>query len=132
MTIIFNTFVFLQWWNQINCRTVEARDFNVFRRFWGNWMFILVLAIIFFVQWSASTWLLFLFETTELSAKDFWTCFVWGFTVIPVAWLVKLTPAHWVEKLPVKIDENKAMGENSKLMAAYQKNAKGKVMPKND
>lgn len=125
MTIVFNTFVFLQWWNQINCRTVEVRDFNVFRRFFANWMFILVLVIIFLVQWAASNWVFFLFETTQISAKDFFTSFVWGFTVVPIAWLVKLTPAAWVEKIPVKIDENKAMGENSKLMAAYQKNAKG-------
>lgn len=39
-----------------------------------------------------------------------------------------MTPASWVDKLPVKIDENKAIGENSKLMNAYQKNAKGKVV----
>jgi len=52
--------------------------------------------------------------------------------VIPIAWMVKLTPAAWVEKLPVKIDVNKAMGGDSKLMNAYQKNAKGKVMPKKD
>mmetsp|Transcript_41559 Transcript_41559/g.29941 ORF Transcript_41559/g.29941 Transcript_41559/m.29941 type:complete len:116 (+) Transcript_41559:2897-3244(+) len=63
-TIIFNTFVFLQWFNQINCRTVEARDFNVFRRFWANGMFVAVLILIFFVQWSASNWLFFIFETT--------------------------------------------------------------------
>lgn len=130
MTIIFNTFVFLQWWNMINCRTVEVKDFNVFRRFFGNWMFIAVLVLIFLVQWSASNyWFgIFLFETTEISSQDFFTSFVWGFTVLPIAWLVKMTPVSWVEKLPVKIDENKAIGENSKLMNAYQKNAKGKVV----
>jgi len=92
----------------INCRTVEVRDFNVFRRFFANWLFIGVLALIFFVQWSASNYWYgtFLFETTEISSKDFFTTFVWGFTVVPVAWLIKLTPAHWVDKLPVKIDEN--------------------------
>lgn len=62
-TIIFNTFVFLQFFNQINCRTVEARDFNVFRRFWANGMFVAVLVLIFLVQWSASNWIFFIFET---------------------------------------------------------------------
>jgi len=47
---------------------------------------------------------------------------------LPVAWLVKLTPVAWVEKIPVKIDENKAIGGDSKLMSAYEKGVKGKVV----
>ena len=30
LTLIFNVFVFLQFFNEINCRVVGARDFNVF------------------------------------------------------------------------------------------------------
>jgi len=48
-TIIFNTFVFLQFFNQINCRVVGPKDFNVFISFFNNWIFILVLVTIFFV-----------------------------------------------------------------------------------
>jgi len=51
---------------------------------------------------------------------------------LPVAWLVKLTPASWVEKIPVKIDENNAIGQDSKLMNAYTKGVKGKVVTKKD
>lgn len=54
-TIIFNTFVFLQFFNQINCRVVGPADFNVFASFFSNWIFILVLAVIYFVQLWAST-----------------------------------------------------------------------------
>jgi hypothetical protein len=41
--------------NQINCRVVGPRDFNVFTAFFNNWIFIMVIAIIFAVQSYAST-----------------------------------------------------------------------------
>jgi len=47
LTIIFNTFVFLCFFNLINCRTVGIRDYNVFSNFFNNWMFIFILALIF-------------------------------------------------------------------------------------
>jgi Cation transporting ATPase, C-terminus len=53
-TIIFDTFVFLQFFNLINCRVVGPRDFNVFTHFFNNWILQFVLVVILFVQWSAS------------------------------------------------------------------------------
>lgn len=121
-TIIFNTFVFLQFFNQINCRVVGPADFNVFASFFSNWIFILVLAVIFFVQlWASSTngigWL---FETCAIEQQDFYSCVVWGSTSLLVAFLLKLTPAEWMEKVPIKIDENEALGADSKIMGTYQ------------
>jgi Ca2+ transporting ATPase len=43
-TYIFNTFVFLQLFNEINCRKVGRRDFNVMEKFLHNYYFIGVLA----------------------------------------------------------------------------------------
>ena len=42
-TYIFNTFIFLQLFNEINCRQVGRRDFNVFEKFLHNWYFLGVL-----------------------------------------------------------------------------------------
>lgn len=42
VTIIFNTFVFLQIFNEINCRKIGRRDFNVFTNIFGNMYFIIV------------------------------------------------------------------------------------------
>lgn len=44
-----------------------------------------------------------------------------------------MTPAEWMEKVPVKIDENKAIGADSKLVKFYaeQKEAKGLPFKKN-
>lgn len=48
LTMIFNVFVFLQLFNQINCRKVGARDFNVFEDFTHNIYFLLILFVTFF------------------------------------------------------------------------------------
>ena len=42
MTYIFNTFISLQLFNEVNCRKIGRRDFNVLEAIWGNWHFLLV------------------------------------------------------------------------------------------
>jgi hypothetical protein len=42
VTSIYNTFIFLQIFNFINCRKVGGKDFNVFENFFHNMYFILV------------------------------------------------------------------------------------------
>jgi len=41
----------MQLFNQINSRKLGIRDFNIFERFFNNWMFIIVLAAEFAAQW---------------------------------------------------------------------------------
>lgn len=42
MTYIFNIFVFLQLFNEVNCRKIGRRDFNVLESIFGNYHFIVV------------------------------------------------------------------------------------------
>jgi len=126
LTIIFNVFVFLQYFNELNCRVVGPREINIFRKFFNSWIYILVLVVIYGVQWSANNWLFFLFDTAELTTQQFFRCVAWGFSVLLAALILKMTPEHWVEKLPVAIHEEKVMGSDNAMMRAYesQKNAK--------
>jgi len=48
VTIIFNTFVFLQIFNEINCRKIDRRDFNVFEGIHRNLYFVIVVVGTFF------------------------------------------------------------------------------------
>jgi Ca2+-transporting ATPase len=127
MTIIFTTFVFLQWWNEFNCRVVGAAEYNIFKKLHNGWTFILVLAVIFGVQYIACDWFTFIFETVALDGQQFGQCVVTGATVLIAAFALKLTPQEWVEKLPIKIDENEVMGGESALMGAYESQAKGQI-----
>src|SRR4051812_5748167 len=49
-TMVFNTFVFLQCFNEINARKVAPGEMNVFKGIFGNWMFLTILAGIAVVQ----------------------------------------------------------------------------------
>lgn len=121
MTIIFNTFVFLCFFNEFNCRVVGASDFNVFTKFFNNWIFIACMAFIFIVQWCVCSGLnSWIFSTTVLTAQEFWTCVIWGSTSLLASVLLKLTPESFVDKIPVTIDDNKAIGEDSRIMKIYK------------
>ena len=49
-TLIFNTFVFMQVFNEINSRKLGAYDYNVFSGFFNNALFISVILITIVVQ----------------------------------------------------------------------------------
>jgi len=48
MTYIFNTFVFLQIFNEFNCRKIGAKDYNILEGITSNWYFLLVVFGTFF------------------------------------------------------------------------------------
>jgi len=64
-------------------------------------------------------------QVTRLNSTEMAACIVWGSTVLLVSVLLKLTPEAWAEKIPVRVDENKAMDPNDPLMKAYNKSTKG-------
>lgn len=49
-TILFNTFVMLQLFNEINCRKLSFREFNVFRGFFNNMMFLVIITFTMSIQ----------------------------------------------------------------------------------
>lgn len=49
-TMFFNTFVFLQLFNEINCRKIVDGEFNVFADFFNNALFIYIMILTIVVQ----------------------------------------------------------------------------------
>jgi P-type Ca2+ transporter type 2B len=49
-TFIFNTFIFMQVFNEINCRKIGEHEFNVFENFLNNSMFIFIILLTIVVQ----------------------------------------------------------------------------------
>jgi len=126
-TVIFTTFVFLQFFNLFNCRVIGADEYNIFKKPFNSWVFLLVLVIIAAVQYSACSWFTLIFETQTLTGEQFGRCVLGGLPVLIAALALKLTPAHWVELVPVKIDEEEVMGRDSILMKTYAEQAKGPI-----
>lgn len=52
---IYNTFIMLQLFNLINCRSVHDEDLNVFQGFFSNWVFLFITALNFVFQFLIMT-----------------------------------------------------------------------------
>ncbi len=129
-TIIFETFVFLQLFNEFNCKCIMPKKLNMFSNLLSNWLFLAILALtfgltVFFVQYAGQ-----MVRVTPLTSQEHAACVLWGATVLLVSILLKLSPVGLMEKVPIFLDENKGIDPNDPLMAAYTKQAQAKAIGK--
>lgn len=106
-TLIFNTFVFLQVFNLVNCREVSPTKGNGFAGLWGNWYTILVLVVIVATQFvTCFTFIGYLlFEASnDCTTQQFCVCVVIGASCSLADALLKYIPLSWVAKVP-QLDE---------------------------
>jgi Ca2+ transporting ATPase len=54
-TFFFNTFVFMQVFNEINCRKLRSNELNIFEGFFNNWLFLMILSLTVIVQFLIVT-----------------------------------------------------------------------------
>lgn len=132
-TIIWNTFIFLQFFNMINAREVSAGKMNMFSNLHRNFMMLFILVLIVAVQWLCCFfWIGEIFEVSNLEETEMFTTGVAiGGSVLLSNILTKFLPKNIAAKLPT-LDESKAIGEDSKLMQAYNTQAQAKVVVKKD
>lgn len=105
-TIIFNVLFWLCWFNEINCRVIATTDRNMFTREGFSSVYAIMMLLTAFIQWSSCHWCSFLFGTTFLQPGQFWRGFFWGSTVLVIAFILKMMPSRWTEKMKVGINEN--------------------------
>ena len=124
MTIVFTTFVFLQFFNAINCRVIGENEYNIFKKFFNSVYFIFALVIIAGVQYSACEFdiIRIVFDTAEINGQQFGQCIFVAFSVLFAAFLLKLTPDSWVQNMPEFNENEKPKGW---IMENYAKQKKG-------
>lgn len=132
VTMVFNTFVWMCIFQMLNCRVVGVRDLNVFTNFMSSFVYLAVFAVVILIQYCAVCdidWIIIpgLFQAARLSNAEIYNCAMSGATVLLAAFIVKLTPEEWVDRIPSTIDENKTMGEDSAMMRFYEKQANAKA-----
>jgi magnesium-transporting ATPase (P-type) len=113
-TYIYNTFVFLQLFNLINCRKIGRRDFNVFESFFHNLYFIGIFVLIALVQFVQINYFYGLTQTVPLQRSEWGSCIAVGSTTLLVSAIIKLLPDEFLEKLPFiqKGNEDEKMESN--------------------
>lgn len=106
-TYIFNTFVFLQVFNQINCRKIGRRDFNVFEKIFHNYYFLAVIILVVTMQVALTQIFPAISRTTPLNRSQWGACIAVGSSPLVMAAILKLTPDAWMRKLsPVMLNED--------------------------
>ncbi|CAO3573393.1 unnamed protein product [Mortierella alpina] len=90
-TMVFNTFVFLQIFNEVNCRRLDNR-LNIFAGIQNNryFMVIFVIMVVFqilIVEFGGAA-----FETEKLSATQWLICVLLGLLSLPAGVLIRLIP----------------------------------------
>jgi len=111
-TLIFATFIMMQWFNMFNSRKLGVKDFNIFSNFFNNYWFFIILAIEFAVTWFMVTLGSKIFRTVILDWKMFISVIAFGLGSWGVAAAVKATPPELAEKIPELINENAGDGSD--------------------
>eukprot|EP00245_Coleochaete_scutata_P007397 TRINITY_DN2270_c0_g2_i1.p1 TRINITY_DN2270_c0_g2~~TRINITY_DN2270_c0_g2_i1.p1 ORF type:complete len:837 (+),score=176.86 TRINITY_DN2270_c0_g2_i1:299-2512(+) len=89
-TMIFNTFVFCQIFNEINSRNMEK--INVFEGFFSNPMFLSIIIITCIFQFLIVTFLTKFASTVPLDWQQWLICIGLGFVSMPIAVVLKCIP----------------------------------------
>jgi len=119
-TIIFNTFVFLQIFNFINCRKVGAEDINVFESFFHNWSFLGIFLGTTLGQMAIVEIGGKLFMTTSLTWPQHLVCVCVGASSLLISLAVKYTPLTWAQNLSKHIKEEQPENEGMASMLLHK------------
>jgi magnesium-transporting ATPase (P-type) len=129
-TIYFNSFMMMNIFNFFNCRKIGPKEYNIFENIFDNWMFCVMVLMIFGIQYCiCETWLSSFFTTHSLTSEQWGYSIALGLLTWPAAALIKMTPLTWVQKIPVNINEDE-LDENDKVMKAFNTGMKGSVSKK--
>lgn len=96
--LVFNTFVWLQIFNQYNNRRLDNK-FNIFEGITHNWFFIGINVIMI----GGQVMIIFIggvaFSVTRLNGVEWAISIVLGAISLPVAVVIRLIPDHWLEAI---------------------------------
>ncbi|KAI9319013.1 PMCA-type calcium-translocating P-type ATPase [Dichotomocladium elegans] len=90
-TMVFNTFVFLQVFNEINCRRVDA-TVNIFAHITKDWLFLAIQLGVIVGQFLIVTFGGIAFSTTPLTAMQWLATVLIGALSLPVGLLIRILP----------------------------------------
>ncbi|KAI8336725.1 PMCA-type calcium-translocating P-type ATPase [Chlamydoabsidia padenii] len=90
-TIVFNTFVFCQIFNEINCRRIDSK-LNVFTNIWANKFFLFIFVLCVFLQCIIVNFGGAAFQVTQVDGTAWAISLVIGLFSLPVGVVVRLIP----------------------------------------
>lgn len=125
-TLLFNSFIFLHLFNEINCRNVNGKSLNVFEHIHRNLYFIFVFAATIAIQLLMVEYGGGFTQCSALDSQENAFCLLIGSTSLLASLVLKLLPESIDKNLPVLLDENKSAND-SKFVKLYNKVNEAKV-----
>lgn len=120
-TIIFQVFVFMQLFNQINSRKLGEREFNVFSNFFNNWMFLFILIATFAIQMVIVEFGDRYMRAVPLTwAQNGWCALIAGFT-LPWGVALKFVPSAWFTWLKLEETPMTEIEEQESLVSSLRR-----------
>jgi Ca2+-transporting ATPase len=110
-TMVFNIFVFLQVFNEINCRRIDG-SLNVFKDMFNNWIFITVQVVVIVGQYLIVTYGGIAFKTVPLTLNQWIITVLIGSLSIPIGTVIRLIPDCGCER---------RFDEQAKPLATYSR-----------
>ncbi|KAJ1650286.1 plasma membrane calcium [Dispira simplex] len=104
-TLVFNTFVFLQIFNEVNARELSNK-MNVFHRITKNNFFMGIFVLIVVLQVIIVEFGGVAFKTESQNWKLWLTAVILGLLALPMAVIIKSIHNNWFSWLPTSITEN--------------------------
>lgn len=119
-TFVFQCFVFMQVFNQINARKLEEGELNVFGGIFKNWMFLVIVLLTVVVQCVMVELGGKAVKTFPLDMNANLICLAIGFGEMPWGLLLKFIPLSIVPKLKMNDtpEEEEETGTQSKALAS--------------
>lgn len=93
-TFIFNAFVMMQIFNFFNCRRIRD-EHNILSNPCSNWLYWLIVVIIFVLQWVITTWLNVFFKMYKyhgLTIQQWMLAILFGAMVLLVSQILRFLP----------------------------------------
>jgi len=104
-TMVFNTFVLMNLFNQIACRKLGWKEWNFVDNFFNNLYFFIVVIGEFALQWFIVEIGSDAFRTTPLTLVQHITCYSFGIGALLVAIGGKFIPEKFAPKFALALNE---------------------------
>ena len=121
-TLIFNTFVFMQIFNEVNARKLAPKEYNVFHHFFNNLLFIFIILMTIVVQIALVQYGGVPIRTAPLTYKQHILCISIGLFSFVQGVIVKaFLPVSWFNWVKFNEDVMSEEEEKGSLVSTFRK-----------
>lgn len=120
-TIFFQSFVFLQLFNEINCRKLKKSEYNVFSGFFNNWLFIVIEILTAIVQIAIVQFGGEFIRTSPLTWEQHLICMGIGAFSLLNGLFVKILPESLFKKIKLLKEEEMAVAQLDRSLTSKLK-----------